>query len=259
MPYSTHSIGRAFGRAKAYQDYAAVQQEAAHTLSHIAAAQCVKPPRRILELGCGTGLLTEHIQRRWPDAEILVTDLSPAMVMRCRDKHRQPQTTFAVMDAQLPACRVGFDLIVSSLALHWTADLCQTGNRLLQLLEPDGCIALSLPGIETFHQWRDILSTMERTPGFAPFFSRQDMINFWGNQVSSVHENRLDIVYPSGQDFLRTLKGLGAATPRPGYTPLPPQKLRQALTQLPTGPDNTGVTLTWHLLYATLKKDSASS
>ena len=36
--------------------------------------------RRILEIGCGTGLLTRDIQARWPDAEIIVTDLSPGML-----------------------------------------------------------------------------------------------------------------------------------------------------------------------------------
>ncbi len=254
MPYSTHRIGRAFGRAIAYQDHAAVQKETASRLAQIAANHQNKTPRRVLELGCGTGLLTEQLQLLWPQAEMFVTDLSPEMVTRCHKAHRRPSTMFAAMDAQKPACCGPFDVIISSLALHWTADLQQTGFTLLDLLAPDGLLALSLPGSETFHQWRTILRGYDRSPGFAPFFSGHDMTSFWGEHVTSIEENTINIVYPSGRDFLHALKGLGAATPHPGYTPLPPKMLIQALDKLSDTPGKAGATLTWHILYATLQK-----
>ena len=35
---------------------------------------------KILEIGCGTGFLTQHLLERYPDADFLITDLAPEMV-----------------------------------------------------------------------------------------------------------------------------------------------------------------------------------
>lgn len=41
-----------------------------------------RAPRRVVDLGCGSGELTAVLARRWPDAEVLGLDSSPEMIER---------------------------------------------------------------------------------------------------------------------------------------------------------------------------------
>ena len=44
------------------------------------------PPRRILDLGTGTGLVALHLAERFPDAEVVGVDLSSGMIEEARRK-----------------------------------------------------------------------------------------------------------------------------------------------------------------------------
>jgi len=45
-------------------------------------------PVRVVDLGCGPGQLTARLAERWPDAEVLGLDSSPAMVERAAEHQR---------------------------------------------------------------------------------------------------------------------------------------------------------------------------
>ena len=80
-------------------------------------------PRRILDLGCGTGSTTIILKQAFPDAEVIGLDLSPYMLLRSFHKSQSAglniewqqrnaeNTTFA--DAS-------FDLVTASLLFHET-------------------------------------------------------------------------------------------------------------------------------------------
>ena len=71
----TERIKRAFGAAaEGYEDSAGVQAIVAETVAKLAAQRRVPAQARILEIGCGTGLLTRHIRAQWPEAELAVFD-----------------------------------------------------------------------------------------------------------------------------------------------------------------------------------------
>lgn len=83
-----------------------------------------RTPRRILELGAGTGGLTALLLARFPEAEILGVDGSPEMLERARAKlgsagGRLRLECAAFEDVGGRAALFGkFDLIVSSFSLH---------------------------------------------------------------------------------------------------------------------------------------------
>lgn len=71
----------------------------------------VGQPRRILEVGTGTGSGAAAIAQRFPDAELTGVDLAPEMVRRAEE--RLPQARFEVADAaSLPFPDASFDLVV---------------------------------------------------------------------------------------------------------------------------------------------------
>ena len=75
------AIGARFGRAAArYEAHAPAQRAAARRLAEDIARLDLPPRPRILEIGCGTGLLTRELARRLGPADWMLTDISPAML-----------------------------------------------------------------------------------------------------------------------------------------------------------------------------------
>ena len=69
--------------ASTYGQAAEFQRTAAKTLMEVMAAETagMSPPRRILEIGCGTGFLTGLLFNRFPRAKFLITDISGRIVL----------------------------------------------------------------------------------------------------------------------------------------------------------------------------------
>src|SRR5690348_4910286 len=74
-----------------------------------------RPNERILELACGTGILTRQLARALPaGATVLATDLNPAMldVARAEPAPNAERVTYQVADAcELPFAEASFDAI----------------------------------------------------------------------------------------------------------------------------------------------------
>jgi ubiquinone/menaquinone biosynthesis C-methylase UbiE len=70
------------------------------------------PPRRVLDLGTGTGAVARLVTARFPDAEVLGVDLSERMIDEARRLTDSPRVRYQVGDAQgLPFRDGDFDLV----------------------------------------------------------------------------------------------------------------------------------------------------
>jgi ubiquinone/menaquinone biosynthesis C-methylase UbiE len=87
-------------------------------------------PRRILDLGCGTGSTTLMLKQAFPQAEVIGLDLSPYMLVRAEDKART--AGLDILWRHGNAEKTGFsdasfDLVTASLLFHETPSaVCQT-------------------------------------------------------------------------------------------------------------------------------------
>ena len=70
---------------------------------------------RILDLGCGTGDLSNEIAKR--GATVVGIDLSEPMIKMAKSKY--PELSFFVSDAQNFDMEDNFDAVFSNAALHW--------------------------------------------------------------------------------------------------------------------------------------------
>ncbi len=77
-------------------------------------------PTRILELGCGTGNLSELICRRFPDASLRLVDFSGGVLDQCKSRLSEfSDIEYREQDFRnLEYAPNSFDLVVSSISLH---------------------------------------------------------------------------------------------------------------------------------------------
>jgi len=233
-------ILKAFSAAASGYDTAAGFQDkiAARLAAWLAALPPLPKGARVLEVGCGTGLLTRRLRAVLGDeAEIVATDLSPAMVARAQAALiGDPHLSFAAMDAEAPTLADGsVGLIVSSLAAQWFSDLPQALAGLARLLSPGGRLVLTLPGAGSFAEWRDAHRALGFEPG-TPSFPDAETVRAMlpPGGVGTVESETVIETHADGLSFARTLATLGAAVPRPGHRPLSPGQLRRVIAALGT-------------------------
>jgi trans-aconitate methyltransferase/nucleoside-diphosphate-sugar epimerase len=100
-------------------------------------------PRRVVDLGSGTGHLTALLAARWPDASIIGIDHSSEMIERARSDH--PELTWVHGDVGSWQPDEPVDLIFSNATLHWLDDHEQLFRRLRTLVDNEGVVAVQMP------------------------------------------------------------------------------------------------------------------
>ncbi|MEQ8194303.1 MAG: methyltransferase [Rhodospirillales bacterium] len=250
----------AFDAAPArYETAAGLQRDVAGNLAGRIARLKHAPMPRVLEIGCGTGFLTDALRPALPNAAWTVSDIAPGMVDHCRAKFAGGDSVFLAMDGERPALRGGFDVICASLVFQWFEDLPASLGRLAALLNPGGHLAFATLVRGTFREWRAahrMFGLNAATPAFPSAADiagswAESWAGYWPDDISvrgegSVEEEEFLQTYKSARDFLLTLKAIGADTPAAGRRPLDAGSLRRILRHL----DKQGsLTITYQVAY----------
>jgi malonyl-CoA O-methyltransferase len=175
------SARRAFDRAAArYDDNAAVQQEVGRRLlDHLEGINLL--PRRIVDLGCGTGAHLDALHRRYPGANVIGVDLSAAMLARAQVRapwwRRIAGGGPALVRAdaeRLPLAAASSDFTFSNLALHW----CDPQNFFAEAsrtLATGGLLLFSTFGPDTLRELRAAFRTVDEAPHVHSFIDMHDL------------------------------------------------------------------------------------
>jgi len=103
---------------------------------------------RILDLGCGTGQLTQKIADR--GADVLGLDASPEMIGQARQNF--PSLQFVLKDAADMGFSEEFDAVFSNAALHWMLDAPAVAKGMFRALRSSGRIVVELGGVGNIRQ-----------------------------------------------------------------------------------------------------------
>lgn len=230
LPLKGEGVRKAFdSAARTYDSAAVVQRAVARRLADKIAALPLPPRPRILEIGCGTGFLTAALRERIPDADWLVTDLSPRMLDACRARIGVEAADFRVMDGERPDLEpAGFDLVCSSLAAQWFTDLPAALRRLSALLAPGGWLAFSTLAEGTLDDWRRAHAELGLVCSGPDYPSSEALAQMLGPR-GRIEAETVVQAHADAKAFLDDLKAIGASSPQPGRRPLAPGDLKRAM------------------------------
>lgn len=119
-------------------------------LARLIQQHAAEPPRRVLDLGCGTGLMAEALARAFPAQALHIdgVDLSPRMLDLARAKGRYASLHAAEITAFLQQARDTWDLIIAADVFVYLGDLRPVFRAVAQRLAPGGLFAFSVETTE---------------------------------------------------------------------------------------------------------------
>ena len=183
-----------------YRREAVVQQRIAKTLAcHI--AQHVPPPTRLLEIGCGTGFLTENLWDWSRSSTYFLNDLNEEAGYLFDRRYR-----FIGGDAETIDLPGDLGAIVSASTFQWFRNLSAFFAKAQRLLRSNGVLAFSTFGPTHFQELRKL------TENGLTYFSRENLAaclekkNF---QILFSHEEKITLYFDQAVDVLRHLRKTG--------------------------------------------------
>lgn len=237
--------------AATYDEWADIQVIAAEGVVRL--LNNITPPRHILEIGCGTGLLAEHLIQRFPESHVVLTDIAMAMLQRCQQKFTSPHISFAAMDGEQLALQQPFDLIVSSMTYHWFTDCISSLAQLYAKVAPAGYLIFACLGQRSLLEWRDVCAELDIIVPTPDFPSAEEM-----QARCPALEMTVELVsqpYDHARHFLRTLKHIGAMATRANHQTLSSGLLRRAICQLDARFPQ-GLQLTYEIIYGCWRRST---
>lgn len=215
-------VKKQFNRsATRYDDLAVVQKKMAQAIMDALDERAIRP-RRILEIGCGTGALTRRMADRFPDAKITAIDIAEEMVETAKNSvPPHSNIRFMVQDAEEVQFPGGaFDLIVSNATIQWLEKPLDFFGRGKPWLADGGWIIATTFGPETFAELNHAFAVVKGDLGISlgTHGLRYDSRSEWemamrtvGFERILVNEKHDRMRYPDCRRFLESVKSIGAS------------------------------------------------
>ncbi|SRR5579883_217759 len=234
-------ITQCFNKAAAtYHQAATLQTTVAENLSRYINGT---KAHRILELGCGTGIFSEKLFKKFPTANFMLTDIAPAMLDVCQKKFRERKCIqYACQDAEQLSVNDSYDLITSNMTLHWLNNIPNSFEKIISKLSARGEFIFSLLGKKSLYEWQKICDEYSVPFPMPLFDSNYILKNLF--PLLEVKTELIKMQYKNIQEFLQSLKKIGAHATPEHYEMISPAKMRTILRKF-----NQPIEISYEVIY----------
>ena len=198
--------------AESYAEHAGVQEEAAEILVSMLPEQ---KAAAVLDIGSGTGFLTEKVVERLGAVEFTGVDFAEGMVKVCRQNW--PQHKFVCEDAEKFDPGAEYDAVVSNFTFQWLSDIPGAMRRFYGWVKKGGIFAFSAPV-------KGSLKELKLISGSFHDFPEESLLLRGMPGPEKLQIKEMTAWYDSPLDAVRSIKNVGA-----NYTA--PEKERGRITR----------------------------
>ncbi|MDI1362765.1 malonyl-ACP O-methyltransferase BioC [Methylotenera sp.] len=216
-----------FGRAAETYDAAAILQKQVRE-EMLSRLDLVKlNPQTILDAGCGTGLASHALQKRFVKSQVISLDFALPMLQKTRSTNPNngligqvknllggaKQNLLCADIESLPLANASVGLIWSNLAIQWCNDLDAALQEFHRVLQPESLLMFSTFGPDTLKELRVATSGHNGTTSVSRFLDMHDIGDAMvraGFSAPVLDVERFTLTYDDVKSVMRDLKSIGA-------------------------------------------------
>lgn len=224
-----------------YNDNAKIQKKMAERLLSFLDR---KDFNDILEIGCGTGFLTQHVNKKFSFKTYTANDI----VESCEKyvKEINPKINFIPADIEkaVENSDKKYDLIISNAVFQWVENLESFIKLLVSKLNDGGVLLFSTFGPENF---REVNFVLGKT---LPYYSTNELQEIIKGYKSVVEQEMHVMAFKTPKDILKHIKSTGVnALEMVSWTKTDMQKFENGYNNFCSGIP----TLTYHPIYVKIE------
>lgn len=173
-------------------------------------------PRRILDLGAGTGVTARALGRRYHGARVFALDIALGMLRQARRRRRwlRGRHSYLCADAEaIPLAPGSIDLVFSNLMLQWCNALDSVFDCCRSVLSPGGLLLFSTLGPDTLCELRRAWRAVDRYSHVSAFIDMHDIGDALiraGFSSPVLDVEHIVMTYPDVRALVTDLKKIGA-------------------------------------------------
>jgi len=216
-----------FGRAANTYDAAAILQKQVREEMLSRLDLVMLNPHTILDAGCGTGLGSHALQKRFAKSQVVSLDFALPMLQKTRSTNpnnsligqvknflRGTKQNLLCADIEsLPLANASIGLVWSNLAIQWCNDLDAALQEFQRVLQPDGLLMFSTFGPDTLKELRIATNTQSGVTSVSRFLDMHDIGDAMvraGFSAPVLDVERFTLTYDDVKSVMRDLKSIGA-------------------------------------------------
>lgn len=233
-----------------YEDNAVVQKLIVGKLCRIFQENTGTVFGKVLEIGCGTGLLTSAIQRFIGGNEFFINDLVDEMCRKTANRCDIPATHCLSGDIEAFQLTDKYGLIISSSTFQWLARPAVTFKKLSDHLLPGGYLVFSTFGTDNLKEIREITG---RGLEYHPVKEMRALLSPYF-EILHTEEEFHTLDFPTPVEVLRHIKYTGVSVPDVPQIRTKGQMTRFAENYMERFGKEGHCTLTYHPTYWICRK-----
>ena len=249
-------VEKNFSKASNYYHLNAVtQKKTANKLLNITKNITLNTTAKdILEIGCGTGFLTEGLFNSFQEAQFTITDISEKMLKATEHNTKNSRIKFNInadfikTDITKSNFMGNYDLITSSLVFQWIPNLNELVFNLKSILKPNGFLCFATLSDSTFKNLKDIFIKEKISyPGPLLFSENQiknTCLNYFPN--ATFQNDTFFEEFTNIKDCLKHINKTGAGNATGSM--LPPGILKNLFLSY-----NENITINYDIVYAVMQ------
>ncbi|SFV65775.1 Biotin synthesis protein BioC [hydrothermal vent metagenome] len=198
--------------ATSYNQHGILQKEIANRLFEN--LQTIKlQPKKILDLGAGTGFLTHQLNNAYKNSQVIALDFAQESL---KINLKNSTNTAVCADVyHLPFTDNSIDIITSNLMLQWCSDYQKVFLECFRVLKPNGVFMFSTFGVDTLKELKKSWENVDNNPHINQFTDMHllgDTLLQQGFFSPIIEMENIILTYDKVIDLIQDLKGIGANT-----------------------------------------------